>query len=65
MAVGDDYHQVFLDADNLNDLRTLMQCVRDADVFILMLTDGVSLSVLYLSPALIGEGFEGLLDSSL
>jgi len=24
-----------------NDLRTLMQCVRDADVFILMLTDGV------------------------
>ena len=65
MVVGDDYHQVFLDADNLNDLRTLMQCVRDADVFILMLTDGVSLSVLYLSPALIGEDFEGLLDSSL
>ena len=56
---------MFLDADNLNDLRTLMQCVRDADVFILMLTDGVSLSVLYLSPALIGEDFEGLLDSSL
>lgn len=33
--------QVFLDADNLSDLRDLLKEVRQSDVFILMLTDGV------------------------
>lgn len=34
-------NQVFLDADNLSDLRELLDDVRQSDVFILMLTDGV------------------------
>eukprot|EP01043_Picozoa_sp_COSAG02_P035061 COSAG02_NODE_2488_length_8701_cov_25.089630_3_plen_360_part_00 len=33
--------KVFLDADNLTDLRELLQCVENSDVFILMWTDGV------------------------
>ena len=33
--------QVFLDADNLSDLRELLECVKQSDVFVLMLTDGV------------------------
>ena len=33
--------QVFLDADNLTDLRDLLHCVENSDVFILMWTDGV------------------------
>ena len=33
--------QVFLDADDLTDLRDLLECVRQSDVFILMWTDGV------------------------
>ena len=32
---------VFLDADNLTDLKKLKQCVEESDVFILMWTDGV------------------------
>ena len=33
--------KVFLDADNLSDLRMLLSNVKESDVFILMLTDGV------------------------
>eukprot|EP01048_Picozoa_sp_COSAG05_P002285 COSAG05_NODE_90_length_20140_cov_25.117060_4_plen_277_part_00 len=33
--------QIFLDADNLSDLRELLEQVQRSDVFILMLTDGV------------------------
>eukprot|EP01047_Picozoa_sp_COSAG01_P020513 COSAG01_NODE_1169_length_11408_cov_35.108056_3_plen_2198_part_00 len=34
-------HEVFLDADNLSDLRDLLAEVRSSDVLVLMLTDGV------------------------
>eukprot|EP01047_Picozoa_sp_COSAG01_P016086 COSAG01_NODE_816_length_13389_cov_7.068849_5_plen_393_part_00 len=36
-----DSEKVFLDADNLSDLRDLLGCVRNSDALVMMVTDGV------------------------
>eukprot|EP01046_Picozoa_sp_COSAG06_P001166 COSAG06_NODE_35_length_30757_cov_53.112532_14_plen_668_part_00 len=40
-ALRTSSNKVFLDADNLTDLRVLLNNVKQSDIFILMLTDGV------------------------